>query len=267
VPKRGPSFRQRHVKVRPARALRGEMLLDDYDRRQLRRRKERRLIGFAFPICLVAAAIGLYLSPILRVQHVDVNGASALNPDDVAALADIHGDSMVSSTFAGAEGRIAALPQVRSVQIRRHWPDTIEITVTERAPWATWSVGATPYTTDETGVVLATTAADAGPIIHAPASAAPLQAGDHVDTNALALTRTLIEQVPAQLGVNLTEIDWSTNSGVTVTTDAGYKVVFGDSANMQYKLAVWQGVENEFGRDSMAGHVLDLRFGERPSFQ
>jgi cell division protein FtsQ len=225
------------------------------------------MIGIGALVCLVAAVIGLYFSPILRVQHVEVTGASALNPDDVAALADVHGDSMVSSTFAGAEARIAALPQVRSVQIQRHWPDTIEITVTERAPWATWSVGATPYTIDETGVVLATTAANAGPIIHGPASDTPLQPGDHVDTDALALTHTLLEQVPAQLGVNLTEIDWSTDSGVTVTTDAGYKVVFGDSANMQYKLAVWKGVENELGKDSMAGHLLDLRFGERPSFQ
>jgi cell division protein FtsQ len=266
VPKRGPSFRQRHGRGVP-RALRGEMLLDDYDRQRLRRRKERRMIGIGALICLVAAVIGLYFSPILRVQHVEVTGTSGLNPDDVATLADIHGDSMVSSSFAGAEARVAALPQVRSVQIQRHWPDTIEIAVTERAPWATWTVGATPYTIDETGVVLATTAADAGPIIHAPAGAAPLQPGDHVDTDALALTHSLVEQVPAQLGVNLTEIDWSTNSGVTVTTDAGYKVVFGDSANMQYKLAVWQGVETEFGRDSMAGHVLDLRFGERPSFQ
>ncbi len=266
MPKRGPSFRQRHGRGAP-KALRGEMLLDDYDRRQLRRRKERRMIGVAALICLVSASIGLYFSPILRVQHVEVTGTSALNPDDVATLADIRGDSMVSSTFTGAEARVAALPQVRSVQIQRQWPDTIEIAVTERAPWATWTAGATPYTIDETGVVLATTAADSGPIIHAPASAGPLQPGDQVDADALALTYSLVEQVPAQLGVNLTEIDWSTNSGVTVTTDAGYKVVFGDSANTQYKLAVWQGVETEFGRDSMAGHVLDLRFGERPSFQ
>ena len=266
MPKRGPSFRQRRGRGVP-KALRGEMLLDDYDRRQLSRRKERRVIGIGALVCLVAAVIGLYISPILRVQHVEVTGTSALNSEDVATLADIHGNSMVSSSFADAEARVAALPQVRSVQIQRHWPDTIEIAVTERAPWATWTLGATAYTIDEAGVVLATTAADVGPIIHAPASAAPFQPGDHVDANALALTHSLVEQVPAQLGVNLTEIDWSTNSGVTVNTDAGYKVVFGDSANMQYKLAVWQGVETEFGRDSMAGHVLDLRFGERPSFQ
>ncbi len=115
--------------------------------------------------------------------------------------------------------------------------------------------------------MLSVGAADSGPIIHAPASTEALEIGNHVDGDALALTHALVEQVPIQLGVNLTEIEWAANSGVTVTTDAGYKVVFGDSANMQYKLAVWQGIESELGRDSMEGHVLDLRFGERPSFQ
>jgi cell division protein FtsQ len=243
------------------------MLLDDHDRRQVRRRKERRLLGIAFVIGLAVSMVGLYFSPVLRVQQVSVTGTTALDPAEVASLADIDGQSMVSSTFSGAEARIAALPQVRSVEIKRHWPDSIEIAVTERTPWATWSEGDADYTIDDTGFVLATTAADAGPIIHAPASDTPLQPGDHVDGDALSLTHALVEQVPVQLGVNLTEIEWATDSGVTVTTDAGYKVVFGDSANMQYKLAVWQGIETELGRDSMAGHVLDLRYGERPSFQ
>jgi hypothetical protein len=44
-------------------------------------------------------------------------------------------------------------------------------------------------------------------------------------------------------------------------------VVIGDSQNMDYKLAVWQQIEKELGRETMGGHVLDLRFGDRPSFQ
>ena len=64
MPKRGPSFRQRRGRGVP-KALRGEMLLDDYDRRQLRRRKERRIIGIGALICLVAAVIGLYIAYVL----------------------------------------------------------------------------------------------------------------------------------------------------------------------------------------------------------
>ncbi len=113
MPDRGPSFRQRHGK-RPAKAIRGEILLDDRDRKQVRRRKERKMLGVAFVIGLAVSIVGLYFSPFLRVQEVSVTGTSQLDPGEVAALADIDGQSMVSSTFSGAEARIAALPQVRS---------------------------------------------------------------------------------------------------------------------------------------------------------
>ena len=33
------------------------------------------------------------------------------------------------------------------------------------------------------------------------------------------------------------------------------------------KLAVWREIEASLGRANMTGHVLDLRFGDRPSFQ
>ena len=115
--------------------------------------------------------------------------------------------------------------------------------------------------------MLAVAAANAGIIIHSPVTDRPLVPGDHIDTDALTPTHTLVEQVPVQLGVNITQVDWSNDKGVTVTTDAGYTVVFGDNNNMEYKLAVWHGIETEFGRESMSGHVLDLRYGQRPSYQ
>jgi cell division protein FtsQ len=265
VPRRGPGFHERRRKI-PG-ALRGEVLMDDADRRRVRRRKERRMLGVAFVIGAIASMIGLYFSPFLRVQNVQVTGTTTLDPAAVAAAANVQGESLVSSKFEDAQTKVAALPQVKSVQIEKHWPDTVEIIVTERAPWATWYEGEAAYTIDDTGVVLAVAPANAGPIIHSPASDAPLEPGDHVDSSALELTRTLVEQVPVQLGVNISQVDWSNEKGVTVTTDAGYTVVFGDNNNMQYKFAVWQGIETEFGKDSMSGHVLDLRYGQRPSYQ
>lgn len=265
MPRRGPGFHERRRKI-PG-ALRGEVLMDDADRRKVRQHKERRMLGVAFLIGVMASLVGLYFSPFLRVQNVQVTGTTSLDPAAVVAAADVRGESLVSSSFADVQAKVSALPQVKAVQIEKHWPDTIEIIVTERAPWATWYEGEAAYTIDDTGVVLAVAPANAGPIIHSPATDKPLEPGDHVDSGALELTRSLVEQVPVQLGVNITQVDWSNDKGVTVTTDAGYTVVFGDKANMEYKLAVWQGIETEFGRDSMPGHVLDLRYGQRPSFQ
>ena len=72
---------------------------------------------------------------------------------------------------------------------------------------------------------------------------------------------------PRLLALNIATFEWSGKSGLTITTDSGYRVVLGDSQDMDYKLAVWREIEAQLGRASMTGHVLDLRFGDRPSFQ
>ena len=56
-------------------------------------------------------------------------------------------------------------------------------------------------------------------------------------------------------------------SGMTITTDAGYRVVVGDEDDLNYKLSVWAEIDSTIGRQEMSGHVLDLRFGDRPSLQ
>jgi hypothetical protein len=62
-------------------------------------------------------------------------------------------------------------------------------------------------------------------------------------------------------------MEWSTVSGMTIATDAGYRVVVGDEDDLNYKLSVWAEIDSTIGRQEMSGHVLDLRFGDRPSLQ
>jgi hypothetical protein len=61
--------------------------------------------------------------------------------------------------------------------------------------------------------------------------------------------------------------EYSDDKGLALTSDVGYRVVIGDSQNIEYKLAVWREIEETLGRGSMSGHVLDLRFEGRPAFQ
>jgi cell division protein FtsQ len=157
---------------------------------------------------------------------------------------------------------------VKSVNIERHFPQTLRVVITERTAWGAWVSGGASYAIDDEGVVLdGVSAPEGSPAIHVLDGTATLVGGDRVDADAVALTRTLVEQVPARLGQNVTNIEWSEAKGLTVSTDAGYQIVVGDSQNMEYKLAVWAQLEAQLGREAMGGHVLDLRFGDRPSLQ
>ena len=250
------------------RAIRGQMVLDDATAQRLRRVRLHRLAIGLGAACVIALAVGLYFSPLLRVQHVQVVGAKEVDASQVEQLASLGGHSMLRLDTASAQERIRFLPMVRSVQIERHWPQTVRVIVTERVPWGSWQVGDSRYVIDNEGVVLAPVALpDGSPVIKDLSNPVRLVPGDHVDLDAVTLTQSLTARVPGTLGENIAGLEYSTEKGLSLLTDAGYRVVIGDSQNVDYKLAVWKGIEGQMGRDHMSGHVLDLRFEERPSFQ
>ncbi len=256
-----PSSRKRE-------AIKGHIVLDEKTARRLRRLRWRR-IGIAMGgIAVIVALIALYLSPLLRVQKVEVVGVTTVNAGEVASLAALEGDSMFRLDTASVEDRIEYLPMVRSVEFERRWPQSVRIKVTERTPWGFWQVGTDQYVIDEEGVVLpAVLPAEGAPVIVDLSNPVRLVPGDHVDADAVLLTRNLLQRVPEALSMNVASLEYSPDKGLTLTTDARYRVVIGDSQNMDYKLAVWQAIEGKLGRDAMVGHVLDLRFEDRPSFQ
>jgi len=264
VAKRGPVFSTNPQWKRP---LRGEVMVDEATKRRIARRRRHRLAFVCGMVCFVAALVGLYFSPAVRVNNVNVTGTTALSPADVESIAGIEGESMFTLDFAEAQRHIEALPNVASVSFERHFPQTIEIKITERAPWGVWSVKGTPYVIDVEGVVLAAPVQEGALTISAVSSVDPLVPGDRVDRDAIQLTQELLNQVPSRLALGIAAVEWSNASGLTVQTDAGYRVVVGDSENVEYKLAVWSQIEAELGREAMGGHVLDLRFSDRPSLQ
>jgi cell division protein FtsQ len=242
--------------------------MDDATRRRVSRRRFRRGLAVTMAFGSIAMAIALYFSPVIRVERVEVTGAAALNPQEIEALADIEGQSMLTADLDAVQRRIQALPLVASVEVQRRWPQTVRVVITERAPWGVWMVGETPYVIDGEGVVLGgAQPPDPAPTIRSAGSTATLNPGDRADVDAVRLARALLEQVPQRLALNVASLDWTPQQGLTLSTDAGYRVVIGDSENMDYKLAVWQQIETDLGRESMNGHLLDLRFGDRPVFQ
>lgn len=250
-----------------AKAVRGEVLLDDRTRRRLSRIRWRRIGALLAIAGVIAGVVALYFSPALRVQEIEVGGAATVSAADIEAAAGLNGASLLTADLSAAEWRVEDLPMVKTATITRAWPQTVRIAIVERTPWAVWQAGSRAYTVDEDGVVLVGDAPDGAPVISVLGADVGLEPGQIVDQGAVALARSLAERVPAELALNVATFEWSGDRGLTITTDSGYSVVLGDSQDMEYKLAVWREIEANLGRENMTGHVLDLRFGDRPSFQ
>lgn len=85
------------------------------------------------PRDLVAKAIGF------GIKEVTVSGISELDQTEVLQVAGV--DSRGALPFfdaAGARERLLAVPLVKSATVRKLYPNELEITLTEREPFALW---------------------------------------------------------------------------------------------------------------------------------
>ncbi|HKY14171.1 MAG TPA: FtsQ-type POTRA domain-containing protein [Microthrixaceae bacterium] len=116
-----PRFRIRRVEVRKAE----------------RRRRHRLVIMVLAVMLLVGGAVLALYSPLLDVDHLDIEGLRHLDASTVGAASGIaEGQQMVDLNTEAAIDAISALPWVQRVTVTRRWPDTVEMRVVERRPIA-----------------------------------------------------------------------------------------------------------------------------------
>ena len=111
--------------------------LREKQRRKAKHRTRRRISPTALKRILIMAAVvaAFVLSMVIffRVRDIQVTGSTYYTAEEVIAACGItKGDNLLTISRGKAAGSvIAALPYVKSVQVTRHLPDTMELTVTE----------------------------------------------------------------------------------------------------------------------------------------
>jgi cell division protein FtsQ len=121
--------------------------------------RRRRLVAAlaAVLVLLVAVGVGtrvlLYDAGFADVGDVTVTGLATVPEQAVRDAAAVpSGVPLVSVDTAGIAQRVAALEGVARVEVRRAWPHTVEILVTERVPVALWATPQAVFEVDGTGL-------------------------------------------------------------------------------------------------------------------
>lgn len=79
----------------------------------------------------------VWFSGVLAVNRVQVEGATTLTPSDIRSQAAVRlGRPLAQVDTVGTESRVAGMERIDDVDVSRHWPRTIRITVEERKPIA-----------------------------------------------------------------------------------------------------------------------------------
>ena len=129
--------------------------------RQEGRRRLKILILIVSVLVLTGGTFVAMRSPFLDVDRLAITSGPHTSPQDVTAAAGVPKHRAVIDVDTGAVARrIRTLPWVRSVQVKRRWPGTIEIVVVERVPAAAVPAAAGGWAVvDGVGRVLARVAA------------------------------------------------------------------------------------------------------------
>ena len=111
-----------------------------WDKPELLNRVATALYGAAAALALYGAGLAviqLPLFPLREVRVVDV--APHVTPEQVEAIVkrDLRGN-FFTLDLAAARAAFEGLPWVRRVQVRRHWPDRLDVALEEHVPLARW---------------------------------------------------------------------------------------------------------------------------------
>ena len=204
-----------------------------------RARAHRRLaLSHALIVAAVLATMGgaawlVLASPVLALEKVTVVGASRLSAGQVVVAAEAPvGRPLARVDTDAVAARVARLRPVAAVDVRRVWPRTLKVTVTERQPAGVVEAGKRFALVDRDGVAFATAA-------RRPAGLPVVEAGAGAGRErAIAAALDVLAALPRDLLPKVTAARAATAEAVTLRLRGGATVVWGAPADHQLKVTV-----------------------------
>lgn len=195
-----------------------------------RRRRVHRWIALAVVIALLALAVWVvWFSSLLTVREVRVLGTVDVSADQVRTAADVPSDVPLARVdVAGITERIDAIPRVKSVEVRRGWPDVLVLVVTERVPLAVTKAGTSLAYLDQTG-------ARFGSLTVAPRGMPLVVSSDQLSTQA---ALDVVGALPKALRDTTATVTAKTRDDVVLTLADGVTVRWGSAEQSDRKAAV-----------------------------
>lgn len=193
----------------------------------------RYVIASVLLVALVAGAGWLvFISSVLTVKHVDVQGTSYLSKRQILAAAQVPaGAHLAELDLTAIRSRVGALAPVRHVDVSRHWPDGVLIKVTERTPVAVVQVGGTFHAMDADGVLFRS-------YPHPPVGTPRVVSTTDTGSAALAEAARVIASLPAALAARVDHVQVRGLDEISLAMRSGATVIWGSDAQSALKAEV-----------------------------
>lgn len=219
------------------------------------RRRRWTLAGLVVLLVLFAGWL-LWGTSLLGVREVAVTGTGILSAEEVREAAAVPEQTpLLRVRPAEVAARVADLPPVAEVEVRRAWPDTVVVEVVEREPVAAVPAGGEFHLIDAEGVVFQT-------VRHSPAGlpVVELAAPGPADPDTRAALTVLAALTP-QLRDQLESLTVAGPANLRLELASGWTVVWGDQSASEDKARVATALLDRDGEiiDVSAPDVVSVR--------
>jgi len=231
--KRGFSARLRRPFARRSSGSAGRSR-ESADRRSGDPRRWPWILALVLVVVLLAGAVyGVFFSPLLGVRSVSIAGGPDSVSVKVRAVVDVSdGTPLARVDLDSVAERVNAVPEVAEVEVARHWPDTLVVTVTPRVPIAVTSANGRFWLVDSTGDPYL--AVDAPPAGLVPVKLATPGVGDPATAAALTVLAALTPDFRAQVA----DLAARTVYDIKLTLTDGRSVIWGDATASAKKMEI-----------------------------
>lgn len=200
------------------------------DRRDATRRRRLILWG-SIGGAVLLLGVGIYVmlfSPVFAARHVDVGGTSLLQPETVEAAAAVPiGTPLLRQDTGAIAARVSELAPVEEVEVRRSFPDTVTVLVTERVlSYQLAREGGVDWV-DASGIVFNFT--------KSPTAGVPQVVAEAPDERLRRDIATVVDLIPDQLRPEVETVQAEAVDRITLDLTDGRQVVWGSSEESELK--------------------------------
>jgi len=218
------------------------------------------------------AVVGLYAialkSSLFALEKVEVRGATpALSRQINAVVGPLRGRSLVGLNRAGVEQAILAIPEVRTAEVDRAFPNTLRVVVVREHPVAVLRRGREAWVIAASGKVVRPLRRGRGrdlPRVWVPASVAVSVGDQFADRGVRAAIRVLATLQSSKHSMSPTSV-LAHNGDLTLTLGSSTELRFGDASEIALKLTVAEKILPDLPSASNGSIAyLDVSVPDRP---
>lgn len=230
------------------------------------RKRLRVILAMLIVIGLGVGVIELLHSSFFSAHHIDVTGLSHTTRMQVIDAADLESEpALIDINDASVAAAIERLPWVGRATVKKSWPTTVHIAITERAPIGQIQLSHSRFAiVDLTGRVLADETAPSASLMNLHDIKSVPGPGGYVAQSARGIVTTA-GATPTGLVNQVSYVGTTPNDGIVLGLKDGLTVIFATATDLRQKMVSLATVLSPTSSVSLAGIVtIDLRVPSSP---